>query len=126
MKLYLYFIVLFFQSYVSAELNTFHNCDLSAKDSFYLTDKFKNRPISFSNNPIDVEVKNLLANKLNKNDLFLLKDLDKLFDWDRRNGMKYIYKILEVMDNNYKINENNDIEFKHYKKKHTNICITID
>jgi hypothetical protein len=126
MKLYLCFIILIFQSYVSAELNTFHNCALSAKDSFFLTDNFKNRPISFSNNPIDVEVKNLLANKLNKNDFFLLKDLDKLFDWDRRNGMKYIYKILEVMDNNYKINENDDIEFKHYKKKHTNICITID
>ena len=125
MKLYLYFIVLFFQSYVSAELYTFHNCALSAKDSFYLTDKFKNRPISLSNNPIDIEIKNLLANELNKNALFLLKDLDKLFEWDRRNGMKYIYKILEVMDNNYKINENDDIEFKHYKKKHTNICIKI-
>ena len=68
----------------------------------------------------------MLAKKLNKSDLFLIKDLDELFDWDRKNGMKYIYKILDLMDNNYKINESDDIEFIIYRKDHTNICATID
>lgn len=126
MRLYVYFIVFLLQSNVFAELNTFHNCAISAKDSFYLTDKFKKRHINFSNNPTDTEIKDLLANKLNKSDLFLIKDLDELFDWDRKNGMKYIYKILDLMDNNYKINESDDIEFIIYRKDHTNICATID
>lgn len=126
MRLYVYFIVFLLQSNVFAELNTFHNCAIPAKDSFYLTDKFKKRPINFSNNPSDTEIKDLLAKKLNKSDLFLIKDLDELFDWDRKNGMKYIYKILDLMDNNYKINESDDIEFIIYRKDHSNICATID
>ena len=126
MRLYVYFIVFLLQSNVFAELNIFHNCAISAKDSFYLTDKFKKRPINFSNNPTDTEIKDLLAKKLNKSDLFLIKDLDELFEWDRKNGMKYIYKILDLMDNNYKINESDDIEFIIYKKDHNNICATID
>lgn len=68
----------------------------------------------------------MLAKKLNKSDLFLIKDLDELFEWDRKNGMKYIYKILDLMDNNYKINESDDIEFIIYKEDHNNICATID
>ena len=126
MKLYLYFIAFSFQSNVFAELNTLYNCAISSKDSFYLTDKFKERPINFSNNPTDTEIKDLLAKKLTKSDHFLIKDLDELFDWDRKNGMKYIYKILDLMDNNYEINENDDVEFNFYKKKHTNICASTD
>ena len=46
--------------------------------------------------------------------------------WDRKNGMKYIYKILDLMDRNYSIDKSINSEFMHYKGQFKRNCSTID
>jgi hypothetical protein len=44
-----------------------------------------------------------------ENKTFYVADLDTLWDWDRSNGMKYIYKILDLMNRNYDLKSINPV-----------------
>jgi hypothetical protein len=63
----------------------------------------KERQIVFNVTSDDLELKKLLQRLMpgSENKTFYLVDLDTLWDWDRANGMKYIYKILDLMNRNY-------------------------
>ena len=59
-------------------------------------------------------------------DQLRINDLEKFFTWDRKNGMKYIYKILDLMDRNYLIDQNIDGPFVQYSNQYKKNCSTID
>jgi len=63
----------------------------------------KERQIIFNESSDDLELKELLQRLISdsENKTFYVADLDALWDWDRENEMKYIYKILDLIDRNY-------------------------
>ena len=63
----------------------------------------KERQIIFNESSDDLELKELLQRLIpgSENKTFYVADLDPLWDWDRENEMKYIYKILDLIDRNY-------------------------
>ena len=67
----------------------------------------KERQVVFNESSDDLELMELLQRLIpgSENKTFYVVDLDTLWDWDRENKMKYIYKILDLMNRNY------DLEF---------------
>ena len=61
------------------------------------------RSIKFNDTKDDVDIKVLLTELFPniKIDSFDLDHLDQAWEWDRINGMKYIYKLLDLMNRNY-------------------------
>jgi hypothetical protein len=98
------------------------DCTDKVDTSFFNTAYFKNRQILFLDSEADLELKNLMETKLNIKVAPTLKDLDRLFEWDRINNMEYIYKILDLMDRNYVVNKNNIVDFKKYEVEFNNYC----
>jgi len=65
----------------------------------------KERPVVFNESADDKELLLLMQQivvKKNDGD-FLVADLDTIWNWDRKNGMKFIYKLLDLMNRNYEI-----------------------
>jgi hypothetical protein len=98
------------------------DCTSEVDTSFFNSTYYKNREVSFLDTEADLELKNLIKNKLNIKGVPTLKDLDGLFEWDRINNMEYIYKILDLMDRSYVVNNKNIDDFKKYKLKFNNYC----
>ena len=98
------------------------DCTDEVDTSFFNTAYFKNIQILFLDSEADLELKNLMETKLNIKVAPTLKDLDRLFEWDRINNMEYIYKILDLMDRNYVVNKNNIVDFKKYEFEFNNYC----
>jgi hypothetical protein len=98
------------------------DCTSEVDTSFFNSTYYKNREVSFLDTEADLELKNLIKNKLNIKGVPTLKDLDSLFEWDRINNMEYIYKILDLMDRSYVVNNKNIDDFKKYKLKFNNYC----
>ena len=99
------------------------DCGKDIKESFYKSSEFKNSLIRF------LEKDNVLKEKMISHfstDQLRINDLEKFFIWDRKNGMKYIYKILDLMDRNYLIDQSIDSEFMHYRDQFKRNCSTID
>jgi hypothetical protein len=71
----------------------------------------KERQIIFNESSDDLELKELLQRLIpgSENKTFYVADLDTLWDWDRSNGMKYIYKILDLMNRNYDLKSINPV-----------------
>lgn len=71
----------------------------------------KERQIVFNDTSDDLELKKLLQRLIpgSENKTFYVVDLDTLWDWDRANGMKYIYKILDLMNRNYDLKSINPV-----------------
>ncbi|MDA9997289.1 hypothetical protein N9E66_01820 [Gammaproteobacteria bacterium] len=98
------------------------DCTSEVDTSFFNSTYYKNREVSFLDTEADLELKNLIKNKHNIKGVPTLKDLDGLFEWDRINNMEYIYKILDLMDRSYVVNNKNIDDFKKYKLKFNNYC----
>ena len=98
------------------------DCSNELNASYFNTTYYKGRQILFLDSEEDLELKNLMESELNIKDAPTLKDLDRLFEWDRVNNMEYIYKILNLMDRNYVVNKNNIVDFKKYEVKFNNYC----
>lgn len=99
------------------------NCGKDIKESFYNSVEFKNSLVRFSDK--DDELKEKMVSHFSTDQL-RISDLEKFFIWDRKNGMKYIYKILDLMDRNYLIDQSIDNEFMHYRDQFQRNCSTID
>ena len=69
------------------------------------------RQIIFNESSDDLELKELLQRLIpgSENKTFYVADLDALWDWDRENEMKYIYKILDLMNRNYDLKSINPV-----------------
>ena len=107
----------------SADQLIYIDCGKDIKESFYKSSEFKNSLIRF------LEKDNVLKEKMISHfstDQLRINDLEKFFIWDRKNGMKYIYKILDLMDRNYLIDQSIDTEFMHYRDQFIRNCSTID
>ena len=98
------------------------DCTDKVDTSFFNTAYFKSRQILFLDSDADLELKNLMESKFNIKEAPTLKNLDRLFEWDRINNMEYIYKILDLMDRSYVVNNKNIDDFKKYKLKFNNYC----
>ena len=71
----------------------------------------KERQIVFNDTSDDLELKKLLQRLIpgSENKTFYVADLDTLWNWDRSNGMSYIYKILDLMNRNYDLKSINPV-----------------
>jgi vacuolar-type H+-ATPase subunit D/Vma8 len=90
---------------------------------FYKSNEFKNSLVRFLDK--DNELKEKMIAHFST-DQIRINDLEKFFMWDRKNGMKYIYKILDLMDRNYLIDKSINIEFMHYRDQFKKNCSTIN
>ena len=64
----------------------------------------KERLVIFNETSDDDEVKELLSQlKQNSENTFYVIDLDTLWNWDRENEMRFIYKLLDLMNRNYEV-----------------------
>ena len=64
----------------------------------------KERLVIFNETSDDDELKELLSQlKQNSENTFYVIDLDTLWNWDRENEMRLIYKILDLMNRNYEV-----------------------
>lgn len=122
MKL-LYLVLIFSISYqLNASSSDDIDCTGEIDAAYFNSAYFKNREVIFSSSKADLELKDLMIKKLNLTGVLTLKDLDSLFEWDRINNMKYIYKILDLMDRNYLINKKNVEDFLKYEVKFNSYC----
>ena len=99
------------------------NCSKDIKESFYNSIEFKNSLVRFLDK--DSELKEKMISHFSTDNL-IINDLEKFFIWDRENGMKYIYKILDLMDRNYLIDQSINSEFIYYRDQFKRNCSTID
>ena len=99
------------------------DCVKDIKESFYKSNEFKNSLVRFLDK--DKELKEKMVSHFSTDQL-RINDLEKFFIWDRENGMKYIYKILDLMDRNYLIDQSINSEFIDYKDQFKRNCSTID
>jgi hypothetical protein len=64
----------------------------------------KERLVIFNETSDDDELKELLSQLIqNSENAFYVIDLDTLWNWDRENEMRFIYKILDLMNRNYEV-----------------------
>ena len=64
----------------------------------------KERLVIFNESSDDQELKKLLSQlKQSSENIFYVIDLDTLWNWDRENEMRLIYKILDLMNRNYEV-----------------------
>ena len=98
---------------VSIALNS--QADTSSEQSACISDALiqilktdeskRERLVVFSKSNDDLELKKLLQQLTPsaENNTFYLIDLDTLWNWDRKNEMRFIYKILDLMNRNYQL-----------------------
>lgn len=82
------------------------------------------RSIKFNDTKDDADIKVLLTElfpniKINS---FNLNHLDQAWKWDRINGMKYIYKLLDLMNRNYSMDSVEDSLMAIYKAEASLTC----
>ena len=99
------------------------DCGKDINESFYNSIEFKNSLLRFLDK--DNELKEKMISHFSTDHL-RINDLEKFFIWDRENGMKYIYKILDLMDRNYLIDKSINDEFMNYRDQFKRNCSTID
>ena len=82
------------------------------------------RSIKFNDTKDDVDIKVLLTELFPniKIDSFNLDHLDQAWEWDRINGMKYIYKLLDLMNRNYSMDSVEDSLMAIYKAEANLTC----
>ena len=122
-KSYLLIFLYIFSVPTTAEQLNSIVCVKDIKESFYKSNELKNSLVRFLDK--DKELKEKMVSHFSTDQL-RINDLEKFFIWDRKNGMKFIYKILDLMDRNYLIDESIDIEFMHYRDQFERNCSTID
>ena len=118
----LIFLYILYIPTTAEQLNSI-DCVKDIKESFYKSNEFKNSLVRFLDK--DKELKEKMVSHFSTDQL-RINDLEKFFIWDRENGMRYIYKILDLMDRNYLIDQNINSEFIDYKDQFKRNCSTID
>ena len=122
-KSYLLIFLYIVSVHTTAEQLNSIDCVKDIKESFYKSNEFKNSLVRFLDK--DKELKEKMVSHFSTDQL-RINDLEKFFIWDRENGMRYIYKILDLMDRNYLIDQSINSEFIDYKDQFKRNCSTID
>tara|TARA_B100000767_G_C19699719_1_gene507846 strand:+ start:357 stop:749 length:393 start_codon:yes stop_codon:yes gene_type:complete len=126
MKLLL-LLITFFSSLSNAKeiLNHTNECLNKEIIGILGSDKSKaERSIKYSDTKDDAEIIVLLTELFPKIkiDALNLSHLDQAWEWDRINGMGYIYKLLDLMNRNYSIDSIEKNLFDIYKAEAKLIC----
>ena len=121
----------FYSSFLMSDINT--NTDISEcmkSQIMYIlsSEESKNeRFVSFNESKDDETIKVLLKELFPNNstgESYTLQQLDKAWEWDRANGMEFIYKLLDLMNRNYSIESVESHLIDRYISRAQTICST--
>ena len=100
----------FYSSFLMSDINMNTNISECMKSQIMnilsLEESKNERFVSFNESKDDEAIKVLLKELFPNNstgESYTLQQLDKAWEWDRANGMKFIYKLLDLMNRNYSI-----------------------
>ena len=119
----------FYSSFLMSDINT--NTDISEcmkSQIMYIlsSEESKNeRFVSFNESKDDEAIKVLLKELFPNNstgESYTLQQLDKAWEWDRANGMEFIYKLLDLMNRNYSIESVESHLIDRYMSRAQTIC----
>jgi hypothetical protein len=85
------------------------------------------RFVSFNESKDDDAIKVLFKELFPNNstgESYTLQQLDKVWEWDRTNGMEFIYKLLDLMNRNYSIESVESHLLDRYISRAQTICST--
>lgn len=99
-----------YSSFLMSDINTNTNISECMKSQIMnilgLEESKNERFVSFNESKDDDAIKVLFKELFPNNstgESYTLQQLDKVWEWDRANGMEFIYKLLDLMNRNYSI-----------------------
>ena len=99
-----------YSSFLMSDINTNTNISECMKSQIMnilgLEESKNERFVSFNESKDDDAIKVLFKELFPNNstgESYTLQQLDKAWEWDRVNGMEFIYKLLDLMNRNYSI-----------------------
>ena len=100
----------FYSSFLMSDINTNTNISECMKSQIMnilgLEESKNERFVLFNESKDDDAIKVLFKELFPNNstgESYTLQQLDKVWEWDRANGMEFIYKLLDLMNRNYSI-----------------------
>ncbi len=121
----------FYSSFLMSDINTNTNISECMKSQIMnilsLEESKNERFVSFNESKDDEAIKVLLKELFPNNstgESYTLQQLDKVWEWDRANGMEFIYKLLDLMNRNYSIESVESHLIDRYISRAQTICST--
>ena len=121
----------FYSSFLMSEVTTNTNISECMKSQIMnilsLEESKNERFVSFNESKDDETIKVLLKELFPNNstgESYTLQQLDKAWEWDRVNGMEFIYKLLDLMNRNYSIESVESHLLDRYISRAQTICST--
>ena len=118
-----------YSSFLMSDINTNTNISECMKSQIMnilgLEESKNERFVSFNESKDDDAIK-VLFKEIFPNNLtgesYTLQQLDKVWEWDRANGMEFIYKLLALMNRNYSIESVESHLLDRYISRAQTIC----
>ena len=125
--LYTFFYSSFLMSDVTTNTNISECMKSQIMNILSLEESKNERFVSFNESKDDETIKVLLKELFPNNstgESYTLQQLDKAWEWDRVNGMEFIYKLLDLMNRNYSIESIESYLLDRYISRAQTICST--
>ena len=125
--LYTFFYSSFLMSDVTTNTNISECMKSQIMNILSLEESKNERFVSFNESKDDETIKVLLKELFPNNstgESYTLQQLDKAWEWDRANGMEFIYKLLDLMNRNYSIESLESHLLDRYISRAQTICST--
>ncbi len=123
--LYTFFYSSFLMSDVTTNTNISECMKSQIMNILSLEESKNERFVSFNESKDDEAIKVLLKELFPNNstgESYTLQQLDKAWEWDRANGMEFIYKLLDLMNRNYSIESVESHLIDRYISRAQTIC----
>ena len=121
----------FYSSFLMSDVTTNTNISECMKSQIInilsLEESKNERFVLFNESKDDEAIKVLLEQLFPNNSTeasYTLQQLDKAWEWDRANGMEFIYKLLDLMNRNYSIESIESHLLDRYISRAQTICST--
>ena len=118
-----------YSSFLMSDINTNTNISECMKSQIMnilgLEESKNERFVSFKESKDDDAIKVLFKELFPNNstgESYTLQQLDKVWEWDRANGMEFIYKLLDLMNRNYSIESVESHLIDRYISRAQTIC----
>ena len=118
-----------YSSFLMSDINTNTNISECMKSQIMnilgLEESKNERFVSFNESKDDDAIKVLFKELFPNNstgESYTLQQLDKVWEWDRANGMEFIYKLLDLMNRNYSIESVESHLLDRYISRAQTIC----
>ena len=125
--LYTFFYSSFLMSDVTTNTNISECMKSQIMNILSLEESKNERFVSFNESKDDDAIKVLFKELFPNNstgESYTLQQLDKVWEWDRANGMEFIYKLLDLMNRNYSIESVESHLLDRYISRAQTICST--